>query len=171
MRAAEIIALKVGDLRLDHDPPSIAWIGKASRSRRLVPGPALVDLLGRYLTAYQDHLGRPLLREEPVICRRKPGNHGRGEVSWGRRIAQICSVQDIVRARAAQAGLGHLSPHDLRRSAAGILHRSTDEAGAHHFDLLDIQRVLGHADPATTMRSYLDPMDTAVMERASQFLD
>jgi len=170
MRAAEIIALRVADLRLDHDPPTIAWIGKASRSRRLVPGRALVDLLERYLTAYSEHIGRPLRPEDPVVCRRKPGA-GQGQVSWGHPIARTCSVQDIVKARAAQAGLGHLSPHDLRRSAAGILHRSTDEGGAHHFDLLDIQKVLGHADPATTMRSYLDPMDTAVMERASRRLD
>lgn len=39
------------------------------------------------------------------------------------------------------------------------------------FDLLDIQKVLHHADPATTMRSYLDPMDTDVYERAAHWLD
>jgi integrase len=43
--------------------------------------------------------------------------------------------------------------------------------GAHTFDLLDIQRVLGHADPATTMRSYLEPMDSGVQERAASVLD
>jgi len=71
----------------------------------------------------------------------------------------------------SDADLGHLSPHDLRRTAAGILHRTTADNGAHHFDLLDIQKVLGHADPATTMRSYLDPMDTGVHERAATILD
>jgi len=73
--------------------------------------------------------------------------------------------------RATEAGLGHVSPHDLRRTAASILHHATDETGAHHFDLLDIQKVLGHADPVTTMRSYLDPLDTAVIERAGEVLD
>ncbi len=92
-------------------------------------------------------------------------------LSWGNPIAQICSVQRIVRRRALEARLGHLSPHDLRRSAAGILHHSTDEHGAHHFDLLDIQKVLDHTDPATTMRSYLDPMDTTAKERAAGYLD
>jgi hypothetical protein len=43
--------------------------------------------------------------------------------------------------------------------------------GAHRIDLPDIQRVLGHADPATTMRSYLEPIDTAVIDRAAQHLD
>ena len=69
------------------------------------------------------------------------------------------------------AGLGHVAPHDLRRSAAGILHTTTDANGAHHFDLLDIQKVLGHSDPVTTMRSYHHPMDTAVYERAATVLD
>ena len=33
------------------------------------------------------------------------------------------------------------------------------------------EEVLDHADPATTMRSYLDPMDTSVKERAANYLD
>jgi integrase len=81
------------------------------------------------------------------------------------------TIHDVVTSRARQAGLGHVAPHDLRRSAASILHRSTTADGAHRFDLLDIQRVLGHADPATTMRSYLEPMDTETTCRASKILD
>jgi integrase len=97
---------------------------------------------------------------------------GHGTLNWSRGFADPKqSVYKIVRSRAAAAGLGHVAPHDLRRTAAGILHRSTDEHGAHHFDLLDIQKVLGHADPAITMRAYLDPMDTDVIERASTVLD
>jgi integrase len=69
------------------------------------------------------------------------------------------SVQQIVAKRAGLAGLGHVAPHDLRRTAAGLLHRSTGPDGSHHFDLLDIQKVLGHSDPVTTMR------------RAAQILD
>ena len=65
-----------------------------------------------------------------------------------------------------RANLGHLAPHDLRRTAAGILHRSTSNDGAHHFDLLDIQKVLDHSDPATTMRSYLDPYSFLVVSIA-----
>ena len=55
--------------------------------------------------------------------------------------------------------------------ARGANHTATDDNGAHFFDLLDIQKVLGHADPATTMRSYLDPMDTGVLDRAASLLD
>jgi integrase len=169
-RAQEIIGLRIGDLRLNHTPPHIAWIGKASRSRRIVTGEAMVALFGRYLMAYAEAIGRDLRPDDPVICREKTGG-GAGNLSWAKPIAQVCSVQRIVARCSRAADLGHLSPHDLRRTAAGILHRSTDEHGAHYFDLLDIQKVLDHAEPATTMRSYLDPMDTGVKERAANFLD
>ena len=170
VRAAEIIHLKVGDVHLDHMPPTLNWIGKASRARKTVPGTQLITLLTDYFARYEAAIGRPLRADDPLVCREKPGA-GQGQLSWGQRISQTCSVRRIVLRRSHLAGLGHLSPHDLRRTAAGILHRATDEHGAHHFDLLDIQKVLDHTDPATTMRSYLDPMDTGVKERAAHYLD
>jgi integrase len=159
MRAAEIIHLRVGDLRLHDTEPSIVWIGKKRRARRVVPGPTLVALLDTLLGRQAELLGRQLRRDEPVVCCGKPGA-GTGQLVAGRPIAQTLSVQQAVGRRAARAGLGHVAPHDLRRTAAGLLHRSTAADGSHHFDLLDIQKVLGHSDPATTMRSYLDPLDT-----------
>jgi integrase len=80
-------------------------------------------------------------------------------------------VRQIVARRDQRAGLGHVAPHDLRRTAAGFLRRSVGPDRSHHFDLLDIQKVLGHSDPATTMRSYLDPLDTGVLGRAAGVLD
>ena len=170
MRAAEITALTIGNLRLADNPPEIAWIGKGNRPRRMVPGRQSVAVLGEYLDRYERNIGRALVATDPVVCRQKPGSGG-AFVSWGNPIKQPCSVYRIVRLRGEAADLGHITPHDLRRTAAGILHRSRDANGAHHFDLLDIQKVLGHANPATTMRSYLDPLDTGVIERASGFLD
>lgn len=105
-----------------------------------------------------------------MVCRGKPGS-GTGQVSWGQPILQTCSVRDIVGDRAAAAGLGHLSPHDLRRTAAGVPHRAKGTDGGHLFDLRDIQQVLDHVDPATTKRSYLDPLDTGTKERAAAFFD
>jgi hypothetical protein len=46
-----------------------------------------------------------------------------------------------------------------------------NEDGARFFDLLDIQKVLGHANPAPTMRSYIDPIETGVLDRAAKTLD
>jgi integrase len=169
MRVVEIIRLRVGDLRLGPEP-TIEWIGKKNRPRKVAIGPALFQLLDDYLDRYVDALGRPLRSSDPVICRQKTGS-GVGSISWGRPFKQPVSIAHLVLGRAEQAGLGHVSPHDLRRSAAGILHRAVAEDGAHYFDLLDIQKVLGHANPATTMRSYIDPLDTGVIRRAAQVLD
>jgi len=170
MRAAEIIHLRLYDLQLTDNPPQIRWIGKARRPRRIVPGEALLSLLGRYLAAYHAATGCRLAADSPVVCRGKPGA-GIGQVAWGYRFARTCSVQVIVRDRATAAGLGHMSPHDLRRTAAGILHRAKSADGGHLCDLRDIQQVLDHTDPATTQRSYLDPLDTGTKERAAAYLD
>ena len=103
--------------------------------------------------------------------RRGKAGAGSGRLWWGRAIVQTCSVRGIVLDRAEEAGLGHLSPHDLRRTAAGILHRAKSADGGHLFDLRDIQQVLDHVDPATTQRSYLDPLDTGTKERPAVLLD
>jgi integrase len=170
MRSAEIIHLRIGDVRLDGDEPRIEWIGKKRRARRVVPGASLVAALGSLQTRREELLCRPLLPTDPVICCGKSG-FGSGQLAADRPVRETVSVQQIVAKRAELAGLGHVAPHDLRRTAAGLLHRSVGEDGSHHFDLLDIQKVLGHSDPATTMRSYLDPLDIGVLSRAARVLD
>jgi integrase len=169
MRVVEIVRLVVGNLQLGSDP-TIAWIGKRNRPRKVGVGPALFEPLDDYLDRYVEAIGRPLGPSDPVVCRQKPGG-GVGHLSWGRPLRYPSGIQRILAIRAAQAGLGHMSPHDLRRTAAGILHRAVSDDGAHYFDLLDIQKVLGHANPATTMRSYIDPLDTDVLRRAASALD
>lgn len=170
MRSAGIIHLRIGDVRLDSDEPRIEWIGKKRRARKVVPGASLVAVLAALQARREELLGRPLGPSEPVICCGKSG-FGGGQLAADRPVRQTVSVQQIVAKRAELAGLGHVAPHDLRRTAAGILHRSVGEDGSHHFDLLDIQKVLSHSDPATTMRSYLDPLDTGVLSRVARVLD
>jgi integrase len=169
LRVTEITHLVVGDLQFGSEPV-IQWIGKKNRPRKVAIGAAFLRLLDDYLDRYVDALRRPLQTTDPVVCRQKTGP-GIGNVSWGRPFKQPCSLQQIVAARAQEAGLGHMSPHDLRRTAAGILHRAVSDDGAHYFDLLDIQKVLGHANPATTMRSYIDPIENGVIRRAAEVLD
>jgi integrase len=170
MRVTEIANLSVRSLLLDNDPPEVFWTGKGNRARRFVPGPALIELLNRYLGIYQQHLGRPLEPNDSLLCRRVSGPTN-GGLDWGRPLTNTNKIRNLVATHARAAGLGHVAPHDLRRSAAGILHRATGNDGGHLFDLLDIQQVLGHADPATTMRSYLEPLNTAVQVRAATLLD
>lgn len=55
----------------------------------------------------------------------------------------------ILRKWAKLAGVARLSPHDFRRPFVGDLL----DVGA---DLVTIQKMVGHADPATTTRQILD---------------
>jgi integrase len=169
MRLNEIHSLTIRNLR---QLPTITWTGKARKPRQATAGASLVACLTKYLALYHEHYVQ-LSPELPLVCRQVPGPPRQGKsarLAWGQQAANR-TIFDLITHRAAQADLGHVAPHDLRRTAAGILHRATDEHGAHHFDLLDIQKVLGHSDPATTMRSYLEPMQTDVLDRASRFLD
>ena len=165
MRVAEIAALRTDNLR---QLPVITWTGKGHKPRKATTGTALLDAFSRYLADYPDPMP-----DSPLICRQVLGAARQGgprRIDWHHAV-QSRTLFAVVSDRANAAGLGHVAPHDLRRSAAGILHTATDGHGAHHFDLLDIQRVLGHSDPVTTMRSYLAPMDTDVLDRAASVLD
>lgn len=174
MRVNEIGTLTIGALQLDGSEPQIRWTGKQNRPRQMTPGTRLVSALRRYLAAYADGLGAPVPASAPLVCRQPDGSGPARyhQLLWGRGFSDPrSSIHRIVTLRAEAASIGHVAPHDLRRTAAGLLHRATDESGAHFFDLLDIQKVLGHSDPATTMKHYLDPMDTGVHRRAAQVLD
>jgi integrase len=168
MRAAEVAGLRLEHLHLNSTPPVIAWTGKGHKPRRVVPGEALLSRLSHWFDAYATALERPPSPGEPILCRGV--NRRRNCLRWGVPLSAN-TFYTIVRTRAEKAGLGHVAPHDLRRTAAGILHHAVDSSGGHYFDLLAIQKVLGHSDPATTMRSYLDPLDTAVIDRAAGVLD
>lgn len=172
MRRAEIGNLTVGHMAT---LPTITWLGKGRKSRQLVAGAQLQDATTRWLDLRRQH-GCSEDPEARLFQRRKSSRADLRKtpnpIDWtAPHGIHLQTVHDVVTARARQAGLGHVAPHDLRRSAASILHHSTTADGAHRFDLLDIQRVLGHADPATTMRSYLEPMDVDTTDRASHILD
>jgi integrase len=166
MRIAEIAALTLGNI--DRHSRTITWTGKRRKPRKVAVSSNFLSCLDRWLTAYAAAV--QLSDDLPLICPSQWHHPDRSRIIFGQPAHPDTIRRSIMRA-ARLAGLGHVAPHDLRRSAAGILHRATTDDGAHRFDLLDIQKVLGHADPATTMRSYLDPMDTGVLDRAATFLD
>jgi integrase len=171
LRQVEIAQLRWAHLdRL----PEIHWTGKGYKPRRATAGATLCDLIGRYRARYEAETGEPIDLDWPVICQARSGPKARvngRQLLWRTPLGTKGAVFSIVNRAGRAAGLGHVAPHDLRRSAAGILHNTLSDDGGHRFDLLDIQKVLGHSDPATTMRSYLDPMDTGVYESASSVLD
>jgi integrase len=169
MRASEIAALTVNNVA---NLPAVTWTGKGRKPRHATAGPRLAAALTDYLARYAHQLGRPVTNADPIICpQSRAARHTHPTLDYGQPIVANNGIYMIVTRRAKIAQLGHVAPHDLRRTAAGILHRSTDTNGKHDFDLLDIQKVLGHSDPATTMRSYLDPLDTEVIDRAANYLD
>ena len=121
MRLAEIGSLRLVDVERR---PLIAWTGKGRKPRKMTAGERLVDALDRWLVEYE----RPE-PSDPLICRQVPGaarHGGPHRIDW-HLAPQSRSLYDIVTQRAHQAGLGHVAPHDLRRTAAGILHRATTE--------------------------------------------
>lgn len=171
VRAAEAAGLTWGCLRADG---RLCWIGKGRRDRTVTAGPALLSLLGRWRIEYSRCLGRAVVAGDPILCREVLGSGRQGgshRVEFGVAVHPRSYFQIVTR-RADLAGLGHRSPHDLRRSAAGILHSAVGPDGGHLYDLLDIQQVLDHADPATTQRSYIDPLTRHdVKDRAAATLD
>jgi integrase/recombinase XerC len=171
VRSAEAARLTLGSVGLDG---RLRWIGKGRKDRTVTPGPAFNSLLARWRLEYSSGLVRSLVDDDPLLCAEVLGSGRQGgahRVDWGEPIGSR-SFFRIVNRRASMAGLGHVSPHDLRRSAAGILHAAVGPDGGHLYDLLDIQQVLDHADPATTQRSYIDPLTRHdVKDRASATLD
>ena len=147
---------------------TLHWIGKKRRPRSITVSKALAAALSDWRQQVTDIIGHEPTPDMPLVC---PTAGGFGEHTLRPHIRMgNQAVWRIVTRRAQLAGLGHVAAHDLRRSTANILHRATTPDGAHHFDLLDIQKVLGHADPATTMRCYLDPLDNSARDRAADFI-
>lgn len=169
LRAHELAALRWANVS---ELPTVQWMGKGSKPRKMTAGPVLIKSIAVYRASYEAAIGRPVAYDDPLLCRGRSGPRNRYErrLLWGTGIAKD-SVFRLVTDAARSAGIGHLAPHDLRRTTAAILHRDTTDDGGHKFDLLDIQKVLGHSDPATTMKSYLDPIDTEVLDRAGGCLD
>ncbi len=138
LRRAEAVALDVE--RVDLEERLVTVLEGKRRKDRLVPlAPWVAERLERWAALRAEHLaGTPLDRRGPFLVQMH-GGRARGE-----RLT-ISGIYKLVRRRAAQAGLGKVSPHDLRRSFVGHLL----DAGV---DLALAQRLAGHQDPKTTAR-------------------
>lgn len=164
VRSHEILKMTHGNLAGD----TLTWTGKRSRIRTVILDSGTVVLIGRWAEHIQRVTGRPIPADTPLVVRLDGGGFQDTRVRVPvEPLRTGVALIDLVQRRASAAELGHLSPHDLRRTTAAILHNTRTADGGHVFDLLDIQRVLGHSDPAVTMRSYLEPLDTGVLRRAA----
>ncbi len=170
VRSAECTRMTWGNLTPDG---RLSWIGKGRRQRTVSPGPTFTAMLAKWRGAYEQALGRPVDSTDPLLCREVLGAARQGgprRIQWAHPMAQR-TFYALVQTRARRAGLGHVAPHDLRHSAANILHNTRTPDGGHVYDLLDIQQVLDHADPATTQRSYISQMSSDVKRSAGETLD
>jgi site-specific recombinase XerD len=128
LRRAEVVALDVDD----YDAPTgrLTVTGKGRRQRRT----ALPAGGRRAMAAWLQLRG---LDEGPLFC---PVDKA-GRVSIRRLTTQ--AVYALVDRRARAAGVGHLSPHDGRRTFASDLF----DAGV---DAVQVQGLMGHASLLTT---------------------
>lgn len=157
-----------GDLLPDD---TLAWIGKGRKPRTLRIGVTFAEKLARWRRAYEAGIGRPANADDPLVCRMNHANQHTTarRPDWGKPICPDTFRKLLLR-RAAAAGLGHVAPHDLRRTTANLLDSARSADGGRLFDATDIQKVLGHSRLSTT-QWYLDALNTDAIDRAGPMLD
>jgi site-specific recombinase XerD len=125
LRRAEVVGLTFADVQEN----SMIVHGKR-RKVRTVPIGAATHALNEWLALR----GR---RDGPLFIGLGNRNRGRGLTTQ--------AIYDMLRRRAKEAGIDHVSPHDFRRSFVGDLL----DAGA---DIATVQKMAGHASVNTTAR-------------------
>lgn len=143
LRRAELVSLNLDDYVKEEGELLVR--GKGNKQRAIPVGsaaPALADWLR-------------VRGNEPGPLFWGLGNRNRG----GRLTDQ--AVYNMLRKRAKMAGVAKLSPHDFRRTFVGDLL----DAGA---DIVTVQKMAGHADPATTSR--YDRRDKRARHKAALLL-
>lgn len=159
LRLAELHGLRWLNVDLNAQPHGlINFVGKGRKVAQVPLNPAahkfLFEWRSRYITGYgSEDIGNLAVVPRMVTglvgqpCQPEPQVRYR-QIQWGRPVARPSSLGRIITERAAEAGLGHVAAHDLRRSFAGIM----KDRGA---TLEEISRALRHNSLETT-RIYLE---------------
>jgi integrase/recombinase XerD len=137
-RASELIALQVGDVNM-HTGAVLVRRGKGGKARTVFLGAKTRRMLGRYLRVRGEYADG-----EALFASVTTGDHLRYE-----------SLRDIVRRRAAQAGVEAPTLHSFRRAFALLSLRNG-------VDVYSLQRLMGHAD-LTVLRRYLAQTEEDLM--------
>jgi len=158
LRAAELVGLTWGDVSLDR--ARIRLVGKGRKLAEVAIPNQAVDALVAWRDLAETETETPVRLDAPVFCSATFVGGLRGakrayQFDWT-RTASTALTRSVLARRAAQAGIGHVAPHDLRRSFAGFL----DDRG---IDLRTIQTALRHRSADTTIRCYLTPNPTRAL--------
>lgn len=136
-RVSEVVGLRLDAFRRK----GRGWVVEVMGKRDTMPRPAPVTVeakghVDRWLAA------RPILSDWVIT-----GFAGRGARPLDKPLTAT-SAWSIVQGHASAVGLEHVKPHDFRRFVGTRLAKE---------DVKMAQAVLGHADPATTLRHYVFP--------------
>jgi site-specific recombinase XerD len=143
LRREELVSLDLADY--DRAAAELRVRGKGNKERA-VPAEPVVPALADWLLIGGSAPG-PLFR-------------GLGNRNTGRRLTAQ-AVYNMLEKRTKEAGVERASPHDFRRTYVGDLL----DAGA---DIVTVQKMAGHADPATTSR--YDRRDSRARHKAAALL-
>ena len=152
LRRGEAVGLQWGDIdseklslsvsrnvTVDKDSPEKYHVGstKTGESRTVPISPRVYALLMKFKQEQQERLGAALLPSAFIFCSAENGYrplYPTEPTRWQSKFVK-------------RHNLPKVSPHDLRHTAATL----ALESGA---DLKQVQQLLGHKDPATTMQFY-----------------
>lgn len=142
LRVAEVSTLKSSSLRWSHGRWVLKFTGKGSRERTL-PVPDDVRL------AIKDYLALDQKRRKLQHCDGEESHLFQPLVNYRtlefNKPLNVRMVYKLVQKWGDYAGLGKLSPHDLRRTA---ITRALDQGLSYR----QVQMMSGHKDPKTVMR-------------------
>lgn len=162
LRLSELLSLKWGDVNFTAG--TIHVLGKGRKQAVIsLAGPTRKLLLGwrsdLVAATGNDQIDFwPLVPVVKWIPDRFGSSDRESAILWDRPLRAGSHVRSIVAARADEAGLGHLAPHDLRRTFAGILaDRGTP--------IEDIRRAMRHSNVAVTQIYLRDrPMPMSALD-------
>jgi integrase len=135
LRCDEVCRLRPLNFTLDNGRRWIILRGKGQKTRRI----KIHDTLHATLSEWMNKLGAAWNDDRPLFVSVLKGDRVNSHRIDTNDAARV--VEEL----AERAQLGHITPHDLRRTAA----RNAYDNGA---GLIQVQLMLGHADPKTTAR-------------------
>jgi len=140
LRVSEAVALTWQDVDFDHGVIKVRH-GKGDKYREAaLYGSGSLDALRAW------HMAQPAGYAHLFVSLRR-GGHFCGDTPMS-----TVAAWGIVTATADRAGIGHVKPHDLRRSLATELLETGSPV--HH-----VQTQLGHSDSSTTLNNYAVSVD------------